>query len=74
MVAMEKSLDSDVCQRGDSSDGRWRWRHDLAVSVRKREGEGGLNWRQRWRMGGSHHEAAEVVALGREPERRRGLW
>jgi hypothetical protein len=24
-------------------------------------------------MGGSHREAAEAVALGREPERRRGL-
>jgi hypothetical protein len=74
MEVMEKSLDSDVCQRGDSFDGRWRWRHGLAVSARKREGEGVLNWRQRWRMEGSHHEAAEVVALGREPERRRGLW
>jgi hypothetical protein len=25
-------------------------------------------------MGGSHREAAKAVVLGREPERRRGLW
>jgi hypothetical protein len=43
------------------------------VLVRKKKGEGGLNWGQRWRMGGSHREAAEAVALGRKPERRRGL-
>jgi hypothetical protein len=42
------------------------------VSVWKREGEGVLKWGQRWRMEGSHREAAEVVALGRELERRRG--
>jgi hypothetical protein len=40
------------------------------VLVRKREGEGGLNWGQRWRMGVPHCEAAEVVALRWEPERR----
>jgi hypothetical protein len=43
------------------------------VWARKREGEGGLKWGQRWQMGGSHCEAAEAVALGRGPERRRGV-
>jgi hypothetical protein len=43
------------------------------VSVQKREGEGSLNWGQRWWMGGSHREAAEAVVLRLEPERRRGL-
>jgi hypothetical protein len=43
------------------------------VSVQKREGEGGLNRGQWWRMGGSHREATETGALGREPEMRRGL-
>jgi hypothetical protein len=43
------------------------------VLVWKREGEGGLNWGQRWRMGGSHHEATEAVVLEWEPKRRRGL-
>jgi hypothetical protein len=61
-----------VHRRGGSSGGWWRWRHDPAMSVRKREGEGGLKWGQRWQMGGSHREATEAVALGREPERRRG--
>jgi hypothetical protein len=37
------------------------------------EGESGLKWGQQWRMGGSHREAAEAVALGWEPERRGGL-
>jgi hypothetical protein len=73
MVAMEEPRDGDIRQRGESSGGRWRRRHDPAVSVQKREGEGGLNWGQWWWMGGSHCEAAEAVALGREPERRRGL-
>jgi hypothetical protein len=58
---------------GESSGGRWRWRHDPAVSMQKREGEGGIKWGQQWRMEGSHHEAVEAVALGQEPERRRGL-
>jgi hypothetical protein len=49
--AMEKSRDSSVRRQGGSSGGRWRWRRDLAVSVRKREGEGGINWGPRWRMG-----------------------
>jgi hypothetical protein len=38
------------------------------VTVQKREGEGGLNWGQRWWMGGSHHDAAEgspVVGAGK---------
>jgi hypothetical protein len=41
--------------------------------VRTREGEGSLKWGQWWWMGGSHREAVETVALGREPNRRRGL-
>jgi hypothetical protein len=45
------------------------------VSVQKREGEGVLNWGQRWRMGGSHREATEAGAVvhGQELKRRRGL-
>jgi hypothetical protein len=42
------------------------------VSARKREGEDDLKWGQPWRMEGSHREAAEVVTLEREPERRGG--
>jgi hypothetical protein len=53
-----------------SSGGRWRWRHGPIVSARKREGESGLKWGQRWYMGGSHREEAEAVALRRGPERR----
>jgi hypothetical protein len=74
MEAVEKSRDSGVHRWGESSNGRWRWRHGPAVSVRKREGEGDLNWGQRWLMGGSHREATEVVALGWKPKRRRSLW
>jgi hypothetical protein len=44
------------------------------VSVQKRESEGGLNWGQLWWMEGSHRDVVEAMALGREPERRRGLW
>jgi hypothetical protein len=44
------------------------------VTVQKREGEGGLNWGQRWWMGGSHHDAAETVALERKQERRGLRW
>jgi hypothetical protein len=61
-----------VHRRGGSSGGRWRWRHDPAMSVQKRKGEGGLKWGQQWRMGGSHRKAAEAVVLRREPKRRRG--
>jgi hypothetical protein len=42
--AVEKPRDSGVHRWGESSGGRWRWRHGLAGSVRKREGEGDLNW------------------------------
>jgi hypothetical protein len=42
------------------------------VSVWKKEGEGILKWGQWWQMEGSHQEAAEAVALGQKPERRRG--
>jgi hypothetical protein len=72
--AVEKSQDSGVRRRGESSGGWWRWRRSPTVSVQKREGEGGLNWGQRWQMGGSDCEAAEAVALRQELERRRGLW
>jgi hypothetical protein len=65
MEAVEKSQISDIHQRGEGSDGQWRWRRGPVVLVRKREGEDGLNWGQRWRMGGSHREAAEPVALRR---------
>jgi hypothetical protein len=54
--------DNGVHWWGESSGGRWRWRHDSAVSVRKRKGEEVLNRGQQWQMGGSHREA--VVALG----------
>jgi hypothetical protein len=43
------------------------------VSVRKREGEGGLNWGQWWLMGGSHRDAAEAMALRRNLAWRGGL-
>jgi hypothetical protein len=68
--AVEDDSDGGVRWRGGSSGGRWRWRHDPVVSARKREDEGGLKWEQRWRMGGSHHEAVEPVVLERELERR----
>jgi hypothetical protein len=42
--AVEKPRDSAVHRQGESSGGRRRWRHSLVVSVRKREGEGDLNW------------------------------
>jgi hypothetical protein len=71
--AVEKPQDSGVRRQGESSGGRWRWRRSPAVSVRKREGEGVLNWGQWWRMGGSHRDVVEAMALGWEPERRRGL-
>jgi hypothetical protein len=71
--AMEDASGGGVHWRGESTDGWWQWRHDPAVWVHKREGEGGLKCGQRWWMGGSHCEAAEAVALVREPERRRGL-
>jgi hypothetical protein len=71
--AVEKSQDNDVHRRGESSSGQWRWRHGPAVSMRKREGEGGLNWGERGRMEGSHCEAAGAVELEQEPKRRRGL-
>jgi hypothetical protein len=71
--AVDKSRDSGIRQWGESSGGWWRWRHDPTVSVWRREGVGGLKWGEWWWMGGSHREAVETVALGREPERRRGL-
>jgi hypothetical protein len=70
--AVENASGGNVHQWGGSSGGRWQQRHGPAVSAWKREGEGGLKWGQRWRMGGSHRQAAEAVALGREPERRGG--
>jgi hypothetical protein len=63
--AVEKSQINGVHRWGEGSDGQWRWRRGPVVLVRKREGEDGLNWGQRWRMGGSHREAAEPVALRR---------
>jgi hypothetical protein len=72
MEAVEDASGIHVRRRRGSSGGRWRWRHGLAMSARKEEGEGGLKWGQRWRMEGSHREAVEAVALGRKPERRRG--
>jgi hypothetical protein len=71
--AVEDASGDGVHRWGGSYGGRWRWRHDSAVAARKREGEGGLKWGQQWWMRGSHREAAEAVALGREPERRGGL-
>jgi hypothetical protein len=62
--AVEDASGGGVRRWGESSDGRWQWRHDPVVWARKREGEGGLKWGQRWQMGGSHREAAEAVALG----------
>jgi hypothetical protein len=72
MEVVEDASGGGVRRWGRSSGGQWRWRHDPALSVRKKEGEGGLKWGQRWRMEGSHREAAEVVVHGRKPERRRG--
>jgi hypothetical protein len=69
---VENASGGGVHQRGGSSGGRWRWRHGPAVSMRNKEGEGGLKWGQRLRMEGSHHEAVVAVGLGRKPERRRG--
>jgi hypothetical protein len=68
---MEDASSGSVHRRGGgSSGGRWRWRHDPIVSARKREGESGLKWGQRWYMGGSHREEAEAVVLRRGLERR----
>jgi hypothetical protein len=71
--AVEKSPDSGVRRWGESFGGWWQWRRRSTVSMWKRECEGGLNWGQQWQMVGSHHEAAEVLAFGWEPKRRRGL-
>jgi hypothetical protein len=59
MEAVEKPQDSDAHWWGESSGGQWQWRRGPVVSVRKREGEDGLNWGQWWQMGGSHHDAEE---------------
>jgi hypothetical protein len=71
--AVEDASSGGVHRRVGSSVGRRRWRHNPEKLVRKREGEGCLKWGQRWRIEGSHREATEAVALGREPERRRDL-
>jgi hypothetical protein len=72
---VEKSQDNGVHRWRESSGGLWRWWCGPTVSVQKRQGEGVLNWGQRWQMGGSNREAteAEAVAHGQELERRRGL-
>jgi hypothetical protein len=70
--ARQDASGGGVQRRRGSSGGQWCWTHDLTVSVQKWEGEGGLKWRQRWQMEGSHREATTTVALGREPERKRG--
>jgi hypothetical protein len=36
----EDASSGGVHWHGGSSDGRWRWRHEPAVSVRRRRGEG----------------------------------
>jgi hypothetical protein len=65
-----RSLRTTAFVGGESSGGRWQWSHIPAVAVRKREGEGGHNWGQWRRMGGSHREAAEAVVLGRNLARK----
>jgi hypothetical protein len=71
--SVEDASGGGVHRRGRSSGGRWRWRHGPVVPVWKKEGESGLKWGQRWRMEGSHHEAAKAVALGWKLERRGSL-